>query len=90
MQWRVIGDSALQFRSWNGEFVVYNSLSGDTHILEESTAQILLVLQQTPSDMLSLAQLLARMWECELCDDFLLEIEMVLSDMHTLSLVERA
>lgn len=89
MQWRIIGDSALQFRSWNDEFVVYNALSGDTHLLEESAAQILLALQRAPSDVLSLAQLLAATWQCEPNDDLLREIEMVLSDMHALSLVER-
>jgi len=89
MLWRVIGDDALQFRSWDGEFVVYNALSGDTHILEEAAAQLLLALQRAPADVLSLARLLADQWQCELNDEFLREIDMALTDMHALSLVER-
>lgn len=90
MQWRIIADDALQFRHWDDECVVYNSLSGDTHILETTTAEILLALRHGPSDVLSLGQLLADKWQCELNQVFLDELEMTLSDMQALSLVERA
>lgn len=90
MQWRLIDNKALRFRTWNHEFVIYNAFSGDTHILDESAAQILLALQRCPHDMLSLAQFLADDWECELNDDFLQKIEAMLSEMHALSLVEPA
>ena len=90
MQWRLIGNDALQFRSWNDECVVYNTLSGDTHILETRAAEILFALQQGPLDMLSLAQLLAGKWQCETDQTFLDELETALSDMHALSLVEHA
>jgi len=88
MLWRIIGDDVLRFRSWNDEFVVYHALSGDTHILEEANVQLLLELQRTPSDMLSLARQLASQWQCELDDDLVREIEMALTDMQALSLIE--
>jgi len=89
MLWRIIGDDLLQVRSWNGEFVVYHALSGDTHILEEANAQLLLELQQKPADVLSLARQLADKWQCELDDDLVREIEMALTEIQALSLVER-
>ena len=90
LQWRIIGGDALEFRRWDAdEVVVYNSLSGDTHLLDSSTAEILLMLRHEVLDMLSLARLLARKWRCEPTTDFLDELEMTLSDMHALSLVER-
>ena len=89
MQWRIIDDDALQLRFWDGEFVVYNALSGDLHILDEQAAQVLQALQHKPSDVLSLAQLLAKEWQCEPSDDLLHEIEMTMSDMQALALVER-
>ena len=88
MQWRLIDDNALQFRAWNEEFVVYNALSGDTHVLEIPAAEVLLLLQRGPMDLSSIAQGLARKWQCELGQTFLNELEMTLSEMHTLSLVE--
>lgn len=88
MQWRLIDDNALQFRTWNEEFVVYNALSGDTHVLEVPAAEILLLLQQGPMDISSLVQGLADKWQCEPNQTFLNDLEMTLSEMHTLSLVE--
>jgi len=90
LQWRIIGGDALEFRHWDAEeVVVYNSLSGDTHLLDSSTAEILLMLRHEVLDVLSLARLLASTWQCEPTTDFLDELEMTLSDMHALSLVER-
>ena len=89
MQWRIIDENALQLRFWEGEFVVYNALSGDLHILDDQAADILQALQQAPSDVLSLVQHLAVEWQCEPSDDLLREIEMTMSDMQALALVER-
>jgi PqqD family protein of HPr-rel-A system len=89
MHWRIIGDNALRFRRWNQEFVVYNTLSGDIHILDEAATQILQALQTGPCDMGSLAQSIAGKRECGPSDNFLGQIEVMLSDMHALSLVER-
>lgn len=89
LQWRIIGDDALEFRRWDEEVIVYNALSGDTHLLDLSAAEILLTLRHETLDMLSLARLLAHKWQCDPTPDFLDELEMTLSDMHALSLVER-
>lgn len=88
MQWRLIDDNALQFQAWNEEFVVYNVLSGDTHVLEMPAAEILQLLERGPMDISSMAQGLARKWQCEPDQIFLNELEMMLSEMHALSLVE--
>jgi len=90
MQWRVISDSALHFRSWNDEFVVYNSLSGDTHLLGAIAAQVLLRLQQTPSDVITLAVSLAPLMQAEMDEEFSLQIEHVLADLDKLALIERS
>ena len=89
MQWRTIDDNALQLRFLDGEFVVYNALSGDLHVLDDRAGHILQALQQAPADVLSLVQRFAREWQCEPDDDLLREIEMTVSDMHALALVER-
>jgi PqqD family protein of HPr-rel-A system len=90
MQWRIIDEDALQLRFWDCEFVVYNALSGDIHVLDDRAARILQVLQQAPADVLSLVQRFAKEWQCEPDDDLQREIEMTVSDMHALALVERA
>jgi PqqD family protein of HPr-rel-A system len=89
MQWRVISDSALRFRFWDDEFVVYNSLSGDTHLLGLTAAQILLKLQQAPSTAIALTESLAPLLNAKMDDEFVFQIEHILADLDTLALIER-
>ena len=90
MQWRVLSDLALHIRSWDDEFVVYNSLSGDTHLLGSVAAHILLKLQQAPSDAIVLAESLAPQLQAgiEMDNELVDQITRLLEDLHTLALVE--
>lgn len=88
MRWRTLRDDALHFRAWDDEVVIYDALSGDTHIIDPTAAQILQALQHSPSDVPSLAKLLAVQLQCEPGDELNQDIESVLSDMAALSLVE--
>lgn len=44
--WKVTTGQTLGHYGWDEEFVVYNSLSGDTHLLESFAMEILFLLQQ--------------------------------------------
>lgn len=88
--WQVIPGDALHFRVWEGEFVVYNSLSGDTHLLGSAAAHALLKLQQTSSDALTLAATLAPLMKAEMDDEFVSQIEQILADLGKLALIERS
>lgn len=46
--WHLIPGQALRHRGWNDEFVVYNDLSGDTHLLGADAMQLLLLLKAGP------------------------------------------
>lgn len=83
-------DQALQLRAWDDEFVVYNNLSGDTHLLGSAAAQVLLKLQQGPSDAITLARSLALLLQVEIMDESLApQIEKLLADLNALALVEQ-
>lgn len=84
----MISSHALHFRFWNDEFVVYNSLSGDTHLLGSAVAHVLLKLQQAPSDATSLAESLAPVLQTSFDEDLVLEIEHFLADLDRLALIE--
>ena len=84
-----MSDQALHFRSWDDEFIVYNSLSGDTHLLGSTAAQILLKLQQASSTSTSLAESLAALLHAERDDEFVAQVEHILADLDTLALIER-
>ena len=88
MQWRVISDSALHFRCWDNEYVIYNKLSGDTHLLGQTAGMILLRLQENPTNLMTLAEYLALFLRVELDEKFLFHIEHILADLEMLALVE--
>ena len=46
--WRVTRGQALRRRAWQGEYVLYNDISGDTHLLGAGAIDLLLALQQGP------------------------------------------
>jgi PqqD family protein of HPr-rel-A system len=57
--WRLVPGQSLRFRQFDDEFVVYNDLSGDTHLLGDSAAHLLSVLQQGPAASAALLDSLA-------------------------------
>lgn len=53
LQWRIVPGQSLQHRSWDGQVVLYNEVSGATHLLDESTLDLLHALRDgelTPDD----------------------------------------
>jgi len=74
----------LLWKSWDGEFVVYNSGSGDTHLLDPLTAEVLKNIQQGP---IAPAELAAKLFvsDNESLDAYL---SAVLRKLEELELIE--
>lgn len=89
MQWRVPSNQTLTLHCWDDEFIVFNSLSGDTHLLGLLAGQILRQLQQSPSDARTLAAALAPLWQAGLDAELSMQIEPLLTDLQALALIER-
>jgi PqqD family protein of HPr-rel-A system len=53
--WRLAAGQRLQYRCWDGECVLYNDLSGDTHLLDEFALAVLDQLRQAPQGAAQLA-----------------------------------
>ncbi len=56
--WQVIPGQSLIARQWDEELVLYNSLSGATHLLGLGAAVLLGVLQEGPASEAALAEAL--------------------------------
>ena len=41
LAWRVVPGQSLLHRSWDGQAVLYNDVSGSTHLLDEATLELL-------------------------------------------------
>lgn len=62
--WRITPGQTLRFRQFDDEFVLYNDLSGDTHLLGDSAMHILSELQRGPASGAALAASLAGALAC--------------------------
>lgn len=84
-----MSDQALHLHCWDDEYVVYNNLSGDTHLLGSAAAQVLLKLQQAPADAMAVARSLASLLQVEMMDESLApQIANLLADLNALALIE--
>lgn len=53
--WRLIPGQLLEHRSWQDETVLFNNLSGDTHLLGDDALSMLLDLRDSPIESEELA-----------------------------------
>lgn len=84
--WRVLPSRPLRYRAWEDGYVVFNDLSGDTHLLDDSAMQLLLAVADQPGDTACLTGRLRTalgLDEVEAGD-----IPAMLSDLCALSLIE--
>jgi PqqD family protein of HPr-rel-A system len=83
--WRLTPGQALRRRGWDGEHLLYNDLSGDTHLLAEPAILLLLALQQQARPQAALAPLAGFP---DSAPDAADAIDALLADLEALSLVE--
>ena len=48
-KWRIAGGERLQRRYWDGDYVVFNPLSGQTHLLDIVTGKVLMLIMSGSS-----------------------------------------
>lgn len=86
--WRVIPGQELHYREWDDEFVLYNNLSGDTHLLGVSAIHLLHALQSSAGNGGDLTAALCASLEMEQSDEVESDVQTLLKDLQSLSLVE--
>ncbi|MGH8856080.1 MAG: HPr-rel-A system PqqD family peptide chaperone [Telluria sp.] len=82
--WKLIDGQTLTCRGWDDEFVVFNDVSGDTHLLGADAMQLLRHLQAGPCDEAALARALQAGPEEQEA------LAVMLAELGSLSLVERS
>lgn len=86
--WRIIPGQELHYREWDEEFVLFNDLSGDTHLLGISAIQLLQVLQQSAAGDDALTDSLCASLEIERDGEVEDQVRQLLNDLQSLHLVE--
>lgn len=87
--WRLVPGQRLQYRCWEGECVLYNDLSGDTHLLDEFALALLEELHAAPRPVAELAAIYELASDPAADgDDGAALLATVLDDLAALQLVE--
>ena len=88
--WQLTPGQNLRFRQFDDEFVLFNNLSGDTHLLGASAMQMLAQLQGGACSADCLLDALAAKLECARDSVFDGDVSTVLAQLATLSLIRPA
>ena len=88
-RWKVNPAFPLHWHVWDDEFVVYNTGSGDTHLLDPVAAEVLQSLEIESADLPELIDRVAASLRIEPDSKFSAYLEQLLSDLHKLGLIQR-
>jgi PqqD family protein of HPr-rel-A system len=82
--WKLIEGQTICHRGWDDEYVVYNDVSGDTHLIGADAMQLLQCLRDGPADEDALGQAL------QIAPDEQEALAVTLVELSSLSLIERS
>lgn len=88
--WRLSVTSPLPLRVWDGETVVFNPLSGDTHLLDILTGELLRALMTGPASVAALRQTAAEFLEVPDDEQLAQHVGQMLASLDELGLIEPA
>ena len=90
LTWRIAPGQTLRHRNWQGEVVLYNDLSGDTHLLDESALHLLQALQNGPASEATLAAGVRAAFEADGGEVDDASVAQLLAELEALALIEQA
>jgi len=87
--WSTLAHDVLYWESWGEQHAVFDSLSGETHLLPESTARVLRKIGEHACTARQLAETLCVATD-ESCDEhFIMDITRLLQQLQVVGLVEK-
>ncbi|UOD32350.1 HPr-rel-A system PqqD family peptide chaperone [Massilia violaceinigra] len=81
--WHILPGQRLHYRQWEQEAVLFNDLSGDTHLLDADALALLLAVRDGAADLAALRAALAA------DDDADDELQALLEQLAAISLIEQ-
>ena len=79
----------LQWRRWDGEYVVFNPASGHTHVLNGLAAKALKELQESPSSTTDVLQRISESIQGEKSSKLIAQLDKLFAEFDELGLTER-
>ncbi len=91
MRWRVISSYPLAWRTWDDEeYVVYHPGSGDTHVLNAMSAELLRRMEDASTTRAELVSHCVEVLGIEPDEEFARQIDHLLNELNDLGLIEPA
>jgi PqqD family protein of HPr-rel-A system len=87
--WRAVEGESLRWRCWGGDYVVFNSSSGQTHLLDVVTGRMLVELTDGSCDILEIRCDIARFLEVPDDERLASTIAGILTRLEEAGLIER-
>jgi PqqD family protein of HPr-rel-A system len=86
--WRIAGTGTLPLREWDGDYIVYNPLSGNTHVLDIVSGKTLTLIAERPRAAADVCTALASYLDVSNDTAFATDIARVLDVLDELGLIE--
>ncbi|HEX8613370.1 MAG TPA: HPr-rel-A system PqqD family peptide chaperone [Telluria sp.] len=87
--WHIVPGQRLQYRQWDQEAVLFNDLSGDTHLLDADALALLLAVQAGASDLAALRTALRADDDPESEDEADAALQALIEQLASISLIEQ-
>jgi PqqD family protein of HPr-rel-A system len=88
--WRLAADAAPPIRCWQGDFVVYNPLSGDTHIFDIVAGTALEAVAAGPTSSAAVCRRVASLLDVPNDEQVAANVDVILARLDDLGLIEPA
>jgi PqqD family protein of HPr-rel-A system len=88
LAWQLRAGQQLRMVAGNGEAVLYNDRSGETHLLSAIAVSMLQQLKNDPANFSSISTFLASVWEFESDEELRQTVHALLAELEGLSLIE--
>lgn len=90
MKWQINSPESIHIKKWGNEAVVYDALSGNTHLVGAAAAQILAQILASPSDAVFLTQTLFPDASQRLENNAREKVESILAQLAGIALISSA
>jgi PqqD family protein of HPr-rel-A system len=87
--WKIWGSGELPVRCWEGDYVVYNPLTGSTHVLDIVTGEVLKEIGTGSGRESALCQRVAEFLEVPNDAGVAIHVREILAQLDDLGLIER-
>ena len=86
--WHIRADQEILWRHWEGDYVIFNSLSGETHILEITSGKVLKRIMKGPSTTEDIRLEIGDFLEVRNNSELARAVDKILSGLEDAGLVE--